>query len=160
MPTTTVRVSLRGQPIAQDAVLEPRGERAFLAVARPAPVRSVLELREGDSVRWMTVVRTIESGDTRGVLGIVSETRPADRVGSEQFAAGDPEAIVAAAHADSGPEAASAYPVPAPVLDPEPSQPIDVRDDLGTDAGDGAEPDGDGEPAAGRGKKRKGRRRG
>jgi hypothetical protein len=95
MPETVVRVELRQATLTESARLREAGDRMFLALENPPPVRSLLRLRAGEELSAFEVARVIE---------VVDETEPArgcygqrvsldrlveqDKVGSEHLEPG------------------------------------------------------------------------
>ncbi len=151
----------------------PAGAECFLALDAPLPVGSVLVWTEaGGTEHAVRVVRVVEGAGVHGVPGVyVAPASDADRararrIGTEDLAPlerAQPQDDASQARSDADVDTAADGPapqvggfaVPAPVVEPEPSEPIDV----GRPAGDAAE--GGASTASARGgKRRKGRRRG
>ncbi|HLT36357.1 MAG TPA: hypothetical protein VK034_08725 [Enhygromyxa sp.] len=91
----TVRVDLRQATLSENARLREAGERLFLALENPPPVRSLLRLISGDEQKAFEVVRVIEVVDddesARGCYGrYVDIERLAEqiKVGSEHLEPG------------------------------------------------------------------------
>jgi hypothetical protein len=68
MSETVVRVDLRQATLSENARLREVGERLFLALENPPPVRCLLRLTTGDEQKAFEVTRVIE---------VVDETEPA-----------------------------------------------------------------------------------
>jgi len=171
--TGTLRLALRGHVLATDAAVRTQDGLVFVGLERPPPVRSMLDAHDGRTGRVLEVVRVVESGAERGFVGRWLERAPerTGKVGTEHLAPGDPAdpALASAVgRPDSGPESAASYPIPAPVLEPEPSSTIDLvarqmieaDEDGEGEVEEGEEGDGPNGKPRPRGKKRKGRKRG
>ena len=146
-----LRISLRGRVLAEAAPVTERDGEVFVQIDSPPPARAVLEVHDGSSSRHLQVVRVVESSDAgRGFFGRYMDDVEERGVGTEHLTRLAPDVVEQLVHSDSGPEempVAASYPVPAPVLEAEPSEPIDLREHEGA-------------PKPPRGKKRKGRKRG
>lgn len=175
-----VRVDIRHHTLATAARLqESRDGEVFIALDDPPPVRTLLAIHEGHegphALEVTRVVETDSDASRRGVFGRFRDPdalRGLDAVGTEHLAAG--EHVSAAPSEDS--DHAGFLAMPAPVVDPDPSDRIDVSelqqleerasddDDDDDDADDGP-PRGDNgapepeEEGARRGKRRRGRKR-
>jgi hypothetical protein len=167
---TTVRVSLRGNELAAAAPMRTSGDELFIALDQAPPVRATLELQAGGDTRRITVLRvqrTEQGGQPTGFFARYIDEAPGAKVGSEHLRA-NPDLVHQVVQEDSGPDV---YPVPAPVLDAEPSEPIDLRELEARERAAQAqvpaeepaavaESPADPEPTKSRGKQRKGRKRG
>ena len=190
-----VRVEIRRVPLTDTAPCEPSEGGVFVALDDPPPVRSILAITAGDeaprALEVTAVVEVAPEGGARGFYGRFIEDDALarfERVGTEHLSDGEPEPAArgegeTAESDDAGPGTQMA--MPAPVVDPDDSEPIDLdtyrsgeheaapssdADDSG-DAEDGAdaEPEGgttseqttsDGEDdGARKGKRRRGRKR-
>lgn len=162
--SSTVRVTYRSLELAAAAPVSDRaGGLCFVAIDTPPPVRTVLGLGDGTAVEVVEAIEVEAPGVARGcVVREVDAKRLQQPVGSEKLANGaaggeappvrEPSGIVPAADTyDDGYAASMA--VPAPVVDGETSDAIDVD-------GDGEESDeSSGETDTPRAKKRRGRKR-
>lgn len=164
--SSTVRVTYRSLELAAAAPVSDRANGLrFVAIDTPPPVRTVLGLGDGVAVEVVEAIEVEAPGVVRGcVVREVDAKRLQQPVGSERLANGaaggeapparEPSGITPAAEAyDDG--YASAMAVPAPVVDGETSDAIDLRD--GEDAEESEESSG--ESDAPRAKKRRGRKR-
>ena len=91
----TVRVDLRQATLSEHARLREVGERLFLALENPPPVRSLLRVHVGDERKAFEVARVIEVVDesepARGCYGRYVELErlsEQDKVGSEHLEPG------------------------------------------------------------------------
>lgn len=95
MSETVVRVDLRQATLSEHARLREHGDRLFLALDNPPPVRSLLRVHADEQARAFEVARVIEVVDdsepARGCYGFyVDDERLAeqDMVGSEHLEPG------------------------------------------------------------------------
>jgi hypothetical protein len=176
MAASESRVFLRSALIADSARLtevteEPGGATGFLTLAAPPPVGSVVELRsDGAAASHLRVLHVVET--TQGVYTVpgalvraatAAEVARLREIGTEGLASHEGHTSVTQEGSDTGraAEASALAPVsadagiPAPVVEPEPSEPIDLP---AAEGGAGGESGSGGESDAG-GKRRKGRRR-
>jgi hypothetical protein len=124
-----VRVDIRHHTLATAAPLEASKDgEVFVALDDPPPVRTILAIHDGDegphALEVTRVVETDADGLRRGAFGRFRDAdllRGLDAVGTEHLAAGP-----AAASEDS--DHAGYLAVPAPVVDPDPSDRIDVSE--------------------------------
>lgn len=177
-----VRVELRHVTLSETAELTSDGDTIFLALDEPPPVRTLLRVvDDGANARVLEVTRVVEvpepaGRNARGLYGrFVDDAAGArlERVGTEHIAAGEgTDAHVSAPEVgsdeDDGLHAQMA--MPAPVVDPDPSEPIDLDevrrlegverdDDEAADAAGDGDDDGEDDPAGDEGGLKKKRRR-
>lgn len=133
-----VRLDLRHVTLSETAELSPAGDTIFVALDEPPPVRTLLRVvEEGAKPRVLEVTRVIEAPDAdgrnaRGLYGrFVDDAAGArlERVGTEHIAAGEGGEAHGSpsqdgSDGDDGGRAQMA--MPAPVVDPDPSEPIDL----------------------------------
>lgn len=85
MSETVVRVELRQATLTESARLREAGDRMFLALENPPPVRSLLRLRAGEELSAFEVARVVEVVDeaepARGCYGRMIEL---DRLAEQQ----------------------------------------------------------------------------
>ncbi len=167
MPTVTVFYG--NAPIAENvpqdpAAAEDRPDAAsFLPLAEPPPFGTILRLDPGGAVRVVEVIEATHGTQRKGVFVTAAtnaqieaaDALPTTRLAPKPAAPGDD--ATAAPRSDAAPEG---YAVPAPVLEPEPSEAVDVGrhgdpDGTASDAQSAQSPEAPGR----RTKKRKGRRR-
>jgi hypothetical protein len=133
-----VRIKLRNVVLAEGAELTEQRDLVFVELADPPPVRTLLAVEDGsDEPAALEVARVVEVPDAertrRGFYGRFVESSALERfarVGTEHLAAGymegeEPEPASAPAADD---ESTVQMAVPAPVVDPDPSEPIDLRE--------------------------------
>jgi len=85
MSETVVRVELRQATLTESARLREAGDRMFLALENPPPVRSLLRLRAGDELSAFEVARVIEVVDeTEPARGCYGHTIPLERLVEQQ----------------------------------------------------------------------------
>ncbi len=175
-----VRVDIRHHTLATAAPLEASADgEVFVALDDPPPVRTILAIHDGDegphALEVTRVVETDADGARRGAYGRFRDAdllRGLDVVGTEHLDAGPAVASEDTAHTGY-------LAVPAPVVDPDPSDRIDVSELRQLEEGDGEDDDDasaldgptNGEPArdhapadpvddgGSRGKRRRGRKR-
>lgn len=120
-----VRVEIRSHQLAAAAQIAEAEGGVFVPLAEPPPVRTVLRLtEEGKELQALEVTRVIEvegsEGRTPGVIGRyvgLDELARSEQVGTEQLEGGV---------ATVGEDGAATMAVPAPVVDPDPSNAIDL----------------------------------
>jgi hypothetical protein len=184
-----VRVDIRHHMLAASAQLSEGDDgTVHLALEHPPPVRSVLSVHTDEGAHAFEVTRAVEvesEGVRPGVYGrfVGHEALDVlDKVGTEHLEAGE-----AASDHEDDPDHSGYLAMPAPVVDPDPSdridvdevrrledteaeaaseteQPTDDDDEAASgDASASSDADGDGEPAPGdstrRGRRRRGRKR-
>ena len=172
-----VRVDIRHHTLASAARLqESRDGEVFIALDDPPPVRTILAIHEGnDGPHALEVTRVVETdsdASRRGAYGRFRDAdllRGLDAVGTEHLAAGEQPSS-----SDDG-EHSGYLAMPAPVVDPDPSDRIDVNElrqlEENSDDGDDDEsesddeapsesaPDLSAEESPKKGKRRRGRKR-
>ncbi|GEM_PF-6135708 len=170
--TTQVRVRLRGLTLAESAPLiehehegsSPTQGVVFLGLDHPPPVATVLAIDEGSSTRALEVRSVVEVANGvesagRGCFGRFVHDDVLlrhSKVGSEHCTPLEPERSATAVSSDDhGPNGESRpdvyqFAAPAPVVEAEPSTPIDIN---------GSTERGGADEQAGSAKRRKGRRR-
>jgi hypothetical protein len=173
-----VRVDIRHHTLATAAPLDESADgEVFVALDDPPPVRTLLAIHDGkEGPHALEVTRVVETdtdASRRGVFGRFRDPdvlRGLESVGTEHLASG--EQVSAAGSDDS--DHAGFLAMPAPVVDPDPSDRIDVSelrqleeggsdddsDDDDLPRGDnGSPPSEDGDDSPRRGKRRRGRKR-
>lgn len=165
---TSGRLSLRGNELAAAATVKSQGDELFVELDKAPPVRAVLELESGGTTRRIQVLRVQRSAESGGPVGFfaryLDDEGSSNKVGSEHLDS-HPDLVHQVVHADSGPDS---YPVPAPVLEAEPSEAIDLREVEARERiespseveDESSAPEEAAAEAKPRGKKRKGRKRG
>jgi hypothetical protein len=169
-----VRVDIRHHMLASAARLqESRDGEVFIALDDPPPVRTILAIHEGsDGPHALEVTRVVETdsdASRRGAYGRfrdAEQLRGLDAVGTEHLAAGEQPTS-----GDDG-EHSGYMAMPAPVVDPDPSDRIDVNElrqleESGEDSDDESDdeapsesaPDLSSDEGAKKGKRRRGRKR-
>lgn len=158
MADGTVRVEIREIVLTDEASVHTDGERTFIAMEAPPPVRSVVALHQEDgSVTSLEVREVVEVGDSdpRGTCGCYGVEVDADalaraaRVGTEGLA-GQPVATPTETPAPLATPSAGAATdtedvqmgMPAPVVEPDESDTIDVESREAA-AGGGASDEGE-----------------
>lgn len=162
----TVHVELRHLTLSESAELHEFEDAPFIALDDPPPVRTIIAVRDADAQgerRAFEVLRVVEVdeaerssgsgsglGPGRGVYGQWLEPealRRFERVGTEHLSDGEvvdaeeePAPEEDAPDSDDGVQMA----VPAPVVDPDDSEPIDVDEARSIEADPSSPPD---EPA-------------
>jgi hypothetical protein len=156
-----VRVDIRHHTLAAAAPLRESADgEVFVALDDPPPVRTILAIHDGDegphALEVTRVIETDSDASSRGVFGRFRDAellRGLDAVGTEHLATG--EQAPAASGEDA--EHAGYLAMPAPVVDPDPSDRIDVNElrqleegggDEASEEDEEGESDGDVSPAA------------
>ncbi len=169
----TARVDLRHHTLAEAAEYVsgpgPNGSDGFIALAQPPPVGSVVHVHpDGRALAVTQVTESAEGSPGPGIYvrdATAEDLERHDRIGTEHMAPSsvDPSAGDAGSDPTLPEDATSAdvsHAVPAPVTEPEPSEPISVDKDQPSIQGTLASTPDETEPNRGsRGKRRKGRRR-
>ncbi len=134
------RVALRHTTLVEAAVLQPADDDShFIATAAPPPTHSILTLHHGDETQYFLVDRAIEveaSGQERGIYGRLTDAEAhteASKLGTEHLE--DGEMIVD----EDG--AAPKMAMPAPVVDPDPTEEVDLDERRRLEAIDGESAD-------------------
>ncbi|MEM6291575.1 MAG: hypothetical protein AAGA54_09930 [Myxococcota bacterium] len=117
------RVALRHTTLVESATLEPRADdRYFISTAAPPPTHSILTLHDADETRYFLVDQVIEvkNDDSEpGIVGKLTDAQAheeASQLGTEHLEDGE---MV------GGDDVAPQMAMPAPVVDPDPSEDVD-----------------------------------
>lgn len=109
MSETVVRVDLRQATLSENARLREAGERLFLALENPPPVRSLLKLIAGGEPKAFEVARVIEVVDeTEPARGCYGRYVELDRLGEQ--------ARVGSEHLEPGIRSGGGVPAPVVIM--------------------------------------------
>jgi hypothetical protein len=155
-----VRVDIRHVQLAEAASCEPASNGLFVAMDDPPPVRSILAVSDGDGApRAFEVTAVVEVAPEGGVRGFHGRFIESDalarfeRVGTEHLSDGEPEGDATdGEHADADDAGlGTQMAMPAPVVDPDESEPIDLGEEQPSEAENASADESDtvdGDPAA------------